>query len=124
MNNSVYATNKLNNGTNFCAVQLVLNQAKLFEAQRCVKNSKEDHEMITTLLEGIVEILLRIIGGTFLFFTGELILFLFTLGKRTPTWKRDQSEHLAKTFLFMDISILIGFVFWIVVLSFAVKMFM
>lgn len=77
--------------------------------------------MIGTLLEGIVEILFRFIGGTFLFFTGELILFLLTLGKRTPTWERE--EQPVKTFLFMDISILIGFIFWIVVLSFAVKIF-
>lgn len=79
--------------------------------------------MISTLLEGISTILLKCIVDFFLFATGEFILFLLTLGRRTPTWKRDQSEHLVKTFLFIDISIIIGFLFWIFVLLFAVKMF-
>jgi hypothetical protein len=80
--------------------------------------------MISTLIEGIIEVLFRFIVEIFLFSTGELILFILTLGKRTPTWKRDQAEHPAKTFIFIDISILIGFLFWIVTLVFGVKMLM
>lgn len=78
--------------------------------------------MISTLLEGIIHVLFRFIVGIFFFSTGEIILFIFTLGKRRPTWKRDQSEHPAKTFLFIDISILIGFLFWILALSCAVTL--
>ena len=77
--------------------------------------------MIGVVFEGIVEIIFEFIVEVFLFFTGEIILYILTLGKRTPTFKIEDSEHLAKIFILMDISVVVGFIFWLLAIVFVVK---
>ena len=78
--------------------------------------------MIGSVFEGIVEIIFRLFVEVFLFSTGEIILYILTLGKRNPTFKRDESEHVLKTFIFIDISVVVGFIFWMVAIIFIVKL--
>ena len=77
--------------------------------------------MIGVVFEGIVEIIFELIVEVFLFFTGEIILYILTLGKRTPTFKIEESENLAKIFLLMDISVVVGFIFWLLAIVCVVK---
>ncbi len=77
--------------------------------------------MIGVVFEGIVEIIFEFIVEVFLFFTGEIILYILTLGKRTPTFKIGDSEHLTKIFLLMDISVVVGFIFWLLAIVCVVK---
>ena len=77
--------------------------------------------MIGAVLEGAIEIIFGFIVEVFLFSTGEIILYILTLGKRTPTWKRGYKEHVLKTFIFIDVSVLLGFFFWILAIAFIVK---
>lgn len=77
--------------------------------------------MIGFVLEGVVEVVFGFIVDIFLFFTGEIILYILTLGKRTPTFKRREREHVVKIFLLIDISVVVGFIFWLLAIVFVVK---
>ncbi len=46
------------------------------------------------------------------FYTGEIVLYLLSIGKRKPRWDYYQKETLAKTLLFSEISTWIGICFW------------
>lgn len=61
----------------------------------------------------IFEILFRIIVEFLLFYTGEFILFIVTFGYRKPRWDYYAKEKPSKFVIFTEISIWIGFAFWL-----------
>lgn len=63
----------------------------------------------------ILEIILRIIIEFFLFYTGEIILFIVTLGYKKPRWDYYAEEKPSKFAIFTEISVWVGFVFWLFV---------
>ena len=60
----------------------------------------------------IFEILFRIIVEFFLFYTGEIIIFIVTFGHKKPRWDYYAEEKPSKAMIFTEISVWIGFVFW------------
>ena len=69
--------------------------------------------MIGIAIEGFIQLLFHAVIEIFFIGTGEIILYILTLGKRKPVWKRDNSRSSGKLGLFIDISFIIGFVFWL-----------
>ncbi len=69
--------------------------------------------MIGVAIEGIIQLLFHVIFEGFFIGTGEIVLYIFTLGKRKPVWKREHKGGSTKLAIFIDISFIIGFIFWL-----------
>lgn len=69
--------------------------------------------MIGIAVEGIIQLLFHVIFEIFFIGTGEIILYVFTIGKRKPVWKRETKGSSAKVGVLIDLSFIIGFVFWL-----------
>ena len=69
--------------------------------------------MIGIVLEGILQVIIHVIFEVFFIGTGEIILYVLSMGRRKPVWKRDISEGSLKLGIFIDLSFIIGFVFWL-----------
>jgi len=61
----------------------------------------------------LLEILLRIVVEFFLFYTGEIILFIITLGHKKPRWDYYADEKPSRFVILTESSVWIGFVFWL-----------
>ena len=72
---------------------------------------------MAAVAEAIFEILFGVVFG----WTGEIILFLATLGKHRPRWDLYTSESPSRFVIFSEISTWIGFIFWLVVLGATAK---
>jgi len=79
--------------------------------------------MTSSIIEGIIEIIFVIIFDFLFYFTGEIILSIFTFGERTIARNKRKKESLAKSYIFMEISVWIGFLFWISVIIIFAKLF-
>lgn len=78
------------------------------------------------MLNDIADGLARRFGGTtlsfifsvvveiFFLYTGEVVLYLITFGRKKPRWDAYTAEHMAKFWVLSDLSALIGTVFWII----------
>jgi hypothetical protein len=64
----------------------------------------------------LVEILLYLLVEVFLHWTGEIVLFLGTFGRRKPVFRMWGYKKLASPAAFQNSSIFLGFAFWLVVL--------
>ncbi len=74
--------------------------------------------MIEDVFEGILEFIFRIFVEVCLFYTGEIVLFVLTLGKKKPRWNYYTDVSASKFIIFTEISIWIGIAFWILVFWF------
>jgi len=72
--------------------------------------------MIGVAIEGFIQLLFHVIFEIFFIGTGEIVLYILTLGKRKPVWKRDANRSSGKLGVLIDLSFILGFMFW---LSFA-----
>jgi hypothetical protein len=63
----------------------------------------------------IFEFLFRIVVDFFLFYTGETILFIVTFGYKKPRWDYYAEEKPSRFVIFTEMSIWIGFAFWLFV---------
>jgi len=75
--------------------------------------------MIEDLIEGSLKGISRFFFVIFieflLFYTGEFILFIVTLGNRKPRWDYYTRESTSKFIIFTELSTWIGFAFWLFV---------
>lgn len=69
--------------------------------------------MIGVAVEAILQLLFHVIFEIFFIGTGEIILYVFTIGKRKPVWKRETKGSSTKLGVLIDLSFIIGFVFWL-----------
>ncbi|MDF1554099.1 MAG: hypothetical protein P1P84_13600 [Deferrisomatales bacterium] len=73
------------------------------------------------LLKGVLGAILRflfwLIVEVFLFFSGEVVLYIATLGRRKPRWNSNVDEGVTKFWFRTDVSSLIGLIFWFAVLA-------
>jgi hypothetical protein len=74
--------------------------------------------MINEIIEVILELLLRIFVETFFFYTGEILLFILTFGKKKPRWNYYNDASASKFVIFTEISVWIGMAFWVFVFWF------
>lgn len=66
-----------------------------------------------TILKGILRFLFTIFVECFLFYTGEIVLFIITLGNRKPRWDYYSRESASKFVIFTELSTWLGFAFWL-----------
>jgi hypothetical protein len=69
--------------------------------------------MIGVAAEGIIQLLFHIIVEIFFIGTGEIILYIISLGKRKPVWKWVNKGGSTKLAILIDLSFIIGFIFWL-----------
>lgn len=62
----------------------------------------------------MLEFVFGIIFEIFFMWTGEVVLFLFTLGRHKPRWDTYAKESSASKFvIFSEISLWLGIAFWV-----------
>ena len=69
--------------------------------------------MIGVAAEGIIQLIFHVIVEIFFVGTGETVLYILTLDKRKPVWKREHKGGATKLAILIDASFIIGFIFWI-----------
>jgi len=83
--------------------------------------------MIGHAIESVAEFILELIFQIFIeilfFYTGEFILLILTVGKRKIRWGYYSNDSIAKTMILFDVSVVIGFVFWIISIGYIAKLF-
>jgi hypothetical protein len=79
--------------------------------------------MLNDIAESVLEFVFRLFVEIICFYTGEIILFILTLGRRTPRWDYYEGERPAKGIVLSEISIWIGFLFWIFLIGWFVRTF-
>ena len=69
--------------------------------------------MIGVAAEGIIQLIFHVVFEIFFIGSGEILLYLLTLGKRKPVWKREPKVGSTMVALLIDISFILGFIFWV-----------
>jgi hypothetical protein len=65
------------------------------------------------LLEEIGKTLFRIIFGCLMIWTGEIVLYLVTIGRHKPRWDMYLGDSPVRYVIFSEICFWLGFSFWI-----------
>ena len=74
-----------------------------------------------TIIEEIIKFIFCVIIGTFLLWTGEILLSLVTIGKHRPRWNGYSDLTPAKS-VFAELGVIaIGFIFWMVSIPIIVR---
>ena len=69
--------------------------------------------MLSDIIEGMLKFIFRVIVEIFCFYTGEIILYILTLGRKKPRWNYYLDASPSKFIILTEISFWIGFLFWI-----------
>lgn len=70
------------------------------------------------LLRGIGRLLFSILIELLIFYTGEIVLFIITLGYKKPRWDYYTSEKPSRFVIFTELSLWVGFAFWLFIFWF------
>jgi hypothetical protein len=73
------------------------------------------------MLDDVIEFTIHCIFELVCFFTGEIVLYLLTFGKRKPRWDYYEHEKPYKWAIFTELSMYIGFAFWVAVAALIVN---
>jgi len=68
---------------------------------------------MSSIIEGIAEIVLEVILEFVMFYTGEIVLFIITLGFKKPRWDFYDGKEPTIWVLLTEFSVLVGLAFWI-----------
>lgn len=68
-------------------------------------------------VEFIVKCIVRFLFAFVFFWTGEITIFLITLGRRKPRWDIYNKESTFRFALFSEMSFWIGMVFWLLAIA-------
>ena len=79
--------------------------------------------MLDDVVESVVKFVFHIILEIICFYTGEIILFIITFGRKKPSWDYYSDVSLSKWIIFTEISFWIGAIFWILVIIFLAWLF-
>lgn len=78
--------------------------------------------MVSDIAEGILgiilELIFRIIIEVLFFYTGEIILSVLTLGRKTIQWDYYSDASVTKWMLITELSTWVGFTFWLLLFAF------
>ena len=64
----------------------------------------------------LLEFLFEVVFGAVFCWTGEIVLFVVTMGKHKPRWDLYTEESPCRFAIFSEISLWVGVIFWVVVL--------
>ena len=71
--------------------------------------------VVKTIFKGVLRFLFELIVEFFFFYTGEIVLFILTFGKKKPRWYYYIDEPPSKWVIFTELSTWIGIAFWILI---------
>ena len=71
--------------------------------------------VVKTIFKGILRFLFELIVELLLFYTGEIVLFILTFGKKKPRWNYYTDESPSKWVIFTELSTWIGIAFWLLI---------
>jgi hypothetical protein len=72
--------------------------------------------VVSDIVEGVIEFTFRVFIEIVLFYSGEIVLYVLSGGRRKPRWDYYTDESITKWMLFAEISVWIGFTFWILII--------
>ena len=75
-------------------------------------------EIIAIVVILITVIILALMFEVFIYYTGEVVLYALTLGRRQPRWDFMAYEKGSKYIINRDLSTIIGIFFWVVFIAF------
>jgi len=67
------------------------------------------------IFKGVSRFVFDILIEIFFFYTGEIFLYIVTLGHKKPRWDYYENESPSKWVIFTEISTWIGIAFWLLV---------
>lgn len=71
------------------------------------------------MILGIAEIAVYFLFSVFFYATGEMILFVATIGKYRPVWKKRVDSRIGEFVILSEFSFWVGIAFWLLVGYFA-----
>lgn len=74
------------------------------------------------MIVDVILFVVRIVVEILFVMTGEVILFVFTLGRHKPRWDLYTSERPVRFLVFSEVSGWIGIAFWLVVAAVASRL--
>ena len=78
---------------------------------------------MVAIIEEVGKFILRLIFGFLFAWTGEIVLFVVTLGRHKPRWDLYTKESPTRFVIFSELSLWIGMAFWVVVFALLYRMF-
>ena len=66
-----------------------------------------------TIFRGALRFFFEVLVEAVFFYTGEIVLFILTFGRKEPRWNYYADVSAPKWVLFSEISTWVGIVFWI-----------
>jgi hypothetical protein len=80
--------------------------------------------MLDEIIEGIGKFVLHFILETLFFYTGEIVLYLLTLGRKKPRWDYYVNEKPSKYVIFTEASMYVGMFSWIFAICWTARTFL
>lgn len=68
---------------------------------------------LKVIIQTVLRFLFHIIVEGLLFYTGEIVLFVISLGYKKPRWDYYATEKPTKFYILTDASVIVGFCFWL-----------
>jgi len=78
--------------------------------------------MLDEIAEGIVKLIFQFILETICFYTGEIILFILSFGRKKPRWDYYSDTSLSKWIILTEISLWIGAAFWVLIAIWIIRL--
>lgn len=75
------------------------------------------------IIEEIGKLILRVIFDVLFGWTGEIVLFVLTIGRHKPRWNLYGEESPSRFVIFSNISSWIGMAFWVATIALLYKLF-
>ena len=76
------------------------------------------------MFDFIKNLIVELIVDTFLFYTGEMVLYILTFGKKKIRWDTYVNDRPRKFILYYYATVWVGFFFWLFVILFILKFFL
>jgi hypothetical protein len=76
------------------------------------------------MLDDILEFIFHLVVEIFFFYSGEIILYLLTFGRRKPRWDYYTEERASKFVILTEISMWIGMLAWLLIAAALVNAFL
>jgi hypothetical protein len=77
--------------------------------------------VLSDIIEEAAKFLFWLIVETIFFFTGEIVLYIATFGRRSPRWDFYVKETPAWHVVMTEVSVWIGALFWIISIGFLAR---
>ena len=77
--------------------------------------------MLSDVVEGILKFIFHLFIEVVCFYTGEIILFILTIGRKKPRWDYYSEASVTKFVIMTEISVWIGMAFWVLIIGFVAR---